>query len=326
MKQALGIFIMVFAVAIGVGFWIYYSKSPQSTSESSVSQNNLKPKTITVGSISFTLKEEVETFQPFMDYLAQKLTEKEGHPYVGRVMVATSMDGMIDLLKKGKVDLYIDSPFPVLYVSKYSGSVPFLRRWKKGRDQYHSVVFVRKDSGLKTVQDLKGHVLAFDEPFSTSGYLLPKAVLLKEGLILKKVSNTKEVVSPDEIGFVFSNDDENTMFWVLKKKVDAGVMDDAHFKRYAGVKIDELKVVGRSVNVPRHVVAYRKNISLDLVREIENILVEMDQSEMGKKVLYDFQKTSKIDRFPLGVEKSLDPVRNMMQFIEGEINKNKMEK
>ena len=45
---------------------------------------------------------------------------------------------------------------------------------------------VRKDSGIKDFQDIKGKTVAFVDPSSTSGYLFPGAHLINEGIDIEK--------------------------------------------------------------------------------------------------------------------------------------------
>ncbi|SNB78208.1 phosphonate transport system substrate-binding protein [Arboricoccus pini] len=55
------------------------------------------------------------------------------------------------------------------------------QRQTDGSLGYYSVIIARKDSGLKTVADLKGKTLAFADPNSTSGYLYPSFELKAQG-------------------------------------------------------------------------------------------------------------------------------------------------
>jgi len=272
---------------------------------------------LTVGSISRTQKEEVATFQPFADYLAGRL--KAAGIARGRVLVATSMREMADLMKKREVDIFIDSPFPIAVVGELSGARPFLRRWKKGMVEYHSVIFVRRESGIETVQDLKGKMVAFDERFSTSGYLLPKATLKKAGLTLTEYANPAAKVSSNHVGYVFTNDEENTMFWVLRKRVAAGVLSDGDFTELAKERIGELKVLLRTVTVPRHVVSHRADLSPGLLAAVEDVLVNMDRDAEGRQALARFQKTTKFDRFPQGAEAAFQPIRELVRLIETDL-------
>ena len=288
---------------------IGYAEATNSSEESSH-----KGGVITVGSISPAIKEKIAKCKPFADYLADRL-RAEGISR-GRVLVATSMAEMAIFMKKGEVDLYIGSLLPIIELMQLSGAKPFLRRWKNGVAEYQSVIFVRKDSRIKTLEDLKGKMIAFDESYSTSGYLLPKATLMQEGLILIEYDNVFSQVPLDRVGYVFSHDDENTMFWVLKGRVPAGATDIISFYELAGVRRDELRILLKSIDVPRQVVAHRGDLSPGLVTAIEGVLLSMDEDLEGKAILNGFQNTKKFDKFPEGVEKAFKPIKGLMKFIE----------
>ncbi|MBI4278642.1 MAG: phosphate/phosphite/phosphonate ABC transporter substrate-binding protein [Armatimonadetes bacterium] len=268
---------------------------------------------ISVGSVSLKPKEEMEKFQPFADFLASRL---RGAGVVrGRAVVAPSMTRMADLIRRGEVDLYIDSPFPVIRVSALSGAKPFLRRWKKGVAEYHSVLFVRKDGDIEQVRDLRGKMVAFENDYSTSGFLLPKGLLMKAGLAVAELVDENALVPPDRVGYVFSYDDENTMLWVLRRKVAAGATDADNMKELAAGRIGDLKIVLRSPGVPRHVVAHRPTMPPALVAAVEEALMGLERDAEGRAALKKFQSTARFDRFPQGPEEALRPVRDLMGFV-----------
>ncbi len=115
---------------------------------------------ITVGSIGDEPAAEIKKFSPFARYLAKQL--QPAGIDEGKVVVAKDISQMAPFLREGKVDLYIDSPFPTVAVSRISGSKFLLRRWKKGVGEYHSTIFARKDSGISGLEDLKGKLIAFE--------------------------------------------------------------------------------------------------------------------------------------------------------------------
>ena len=268
---------------------------------------------ILVGSISETIKEEVSDFKPLTDYLAARL--KERGILKSQVVVSQSIPEMVDLVKKGEVDLYTDSAFPVLQVSKLAGMRPMLRRWKRGKADYHSVIFVRKDSGIESVSDLMGKTIGFDQPSSTSGYLIPKAVLIRAGMAVGELESRESRIPEDSIGYVFTQDDENTLFWVLEERVAAGAMDNESFDSMSGRRKDELKVLERSISVPRHLVAFRSSMDSTLSVEIRNVLIEMHENEEGRKALVAFQHTTKFDTFRVGADEALKPIQKLMEFV-----------
>jgi phosphonate transport system substrate-binding protein len=82
-----------------------------------------------------------------------------------------------------------------------------------GSSGYYSIMVARKDSGIKTLADLKGKKLGFADPDSTSGYLVPNVALPKDiGMPIKQYFS--------ETGF--GGGHENLVLAVLDKKFDAG--------------------------------------------------------------------------------------------------------
>jgi phosphonate transport system substrate-binding protein len=273
---------------------------------------------LSIGSISNEPREEAAEWQPFIDYVVSHL--KKAGIIQGNFVVTISMQEMVNRIKKGEVDIYIDSPFPIFYVCKLSGAKPFLRRWKKGVKEYSSVIFVRRDSNINTIEDLRGKIVAFEESFSTSSYFLPKATLMKEGLTLTEKKDFLSSVSSNEVGYVFSGDDETTMVWVLRKMISGGALHSTDFKQLAKDGISELKILTETINVPRQVVSHRADLNPELVAAIEKVLLNMDKDEEGKKVLKIFERTAKFDKFDKGAEETLRPIENLVDFIEKDLS------
>lgn len=270
--------------------------------------------TLVIGSISRSIKEEIETFRPLADYLRPRLGAAGIRDV--KIAVATNAREMTRRLASGEVDLYIDSPFIVAQMNRQAGAQPFLRRWKKGVAEYHTLFVTREDSGIRSLDDLRGKVIAFDDPQSSSGHLLPRAMLLERGYRLVEVSDPAAAVPSDAIGFVFSMDDVNTMFWIDQGKVAAGVTSPDFLELYRRKPNDKLVVIARSIDIPRQVVAHRADLDPAVVAELERELMAMDSSEEGREALKAFQKTSRFDRFPGGVDATFAAIHAMLDRLE----------
>ncbi len=271
------------------------------------------PGILTIGSVSLKPAQEHEVFRPLADYLAVRL-ESVGIGR-GRVVVVDSLRTMVNELEAGRVDVYIDSPFPVGFVVQHSDAKVLLQRFKWGSEEYRSVLFARADGEIEELSDLRGRMIAFGEPFSTSGYLLPKAALLSAGLSLMNFADPAASVPAGEIGYVFSNDAENTMVWVLKSKVMAGAVNEDYFEALAGTRIGELAVLYRSEEVPRNIVCVRGDLDVDVMRAVVGVLLGMDEDAAGKSVLHSFEQTSRFEPFPEGGERALEGVTELLPFV-----------
>jgi phosphonate transport system substrate-binding protein len=275
----------------------------------------VQARNLVIGSISEDPVEEIQVYGPFAAFLGEQL-RGEGITG-GMVKVAKNMDHMIEMMVAGEVDLYIDSPYPALNVADKSDGVLFLRRWKNDVSEYSSVIFVPVDSTITSLDDLRGKMISFEEPWSSSAFFLPKLSLMEKGFTVTEKTDFKSPVGPDEIGYVFSTSDKNTMLWVLRKRVSAGAMDEAKMKKRAGEGYDKLRVLYKTSPIPRHVVVHRRDLDSELVERITDILLNMDKSEHGRAILVEFESTTKFDKIPA---LSLDKMRKGMHYMKGNIN------
>lgn len=270
---------------------------------------------IILGDISDDPAEVIDGTQPLADYLAANL--KEYGITEGQVRIATSTEELAQMLAKGEVDLYFDSTYPATLISDQVGAKIIVRRWRFGVEEYQSVIFASKDSDITSVEQLPGHMVAMDAPYSTSGFMLPAVYLTEQGLKLVGKKSQGEPVASDEIGFVFSFDDQNTLQWVLSGLTDAGVTDDFHFDvDFPEEARTQLVELARTEATPRQVGLVRPGLDEALTQAIIGVLTSMHETDEGQAALESFQ-TSKFDEFPDGINAATQRMREMMELVKG---------
>jgi phosphonate transport system substrate-binding protein len=287
------------------------TSTPDSTPSAPPTTSTYTEKII-IADISNNPAKKIKSYQPLADYLAAHLSEF--NIGVGEVQVASDMPTMIQWLKNGEVDLYFDSPYPAMYIREQSGAEAILRRWKGGRADYYTIFFTMKDRDINSVDDLQGKIIAFDEISSTSGYMLPMAYLKEANLKTALKTSVNETVAEDEVGYIFSDDDENTIQWVISNKVDAGAVDIGTFLEIPEANREAMKVFAETNKVARHVVMIKPGMDPKKVEAIKTILLEMDQTEAGKVALQEFEETTKFDNFP--PEADLAKMRELYQQVQ----------
>lgn len=275
--------------------------------------SNGDAKTITLGDISDEPAEKVKLFQPLADYLAANLSEFGVQE--GRVVIAASLEEMAELLRSGVVDIYFDSAYPTIIVSDLSGSDAILRRWKQGFAEYRSVYFTRRDSGIESVDDLLGKMIAFEEPFSTSGFVLPAGTLRQEGFKLTRYDSPTDDVAPGEIGYTFSSEDENTLEWVVRGLVDAGATSNLDYAELPAEIKDQLVIIGETIAMPRQMVSVRPGLDPELVDKMKGLLMGLEESDEGREILTNLDNTRKFDEIPEGTEASLRDLRALISDV-----------
>ncbi|KAB2854930.1 MAG: phosphate/phosphite/phosphonate ABC transporter substrate-binding protein [Anaerolineae bacterium] len=270
---------------------------------------------ISVGDISDNPTEKIAIYQALADYLGSHLAEFGIG--AGEVRIAPDMPGMAAMLANGQLDIYFDSPYPAIIVSNQSGATPVLRRWKGGVEEYHTVIFARADSGLASLEDLKGKAVAFDEPFSTSGYLLPRAFLIEAGFTTTEISNPETGVGAEEIGYVFSGEDQNTIEWVLSGRTAAGVTDHLSYAEIPEETRSQLVILAETENVPRQLAVVRPGLDPELQTAIVQLLMSLDEAEGGAEILQQAEETAQFDEFPQGTDAALARMRELVALVEG---------
>lgn len=158
--------------------------------------------------------------------------------------------------------------------------------------------------------DLRGKKLAFEQPFSSTGYILPRIIFERAGEALSLLDTVSSSAPAGTIGYVFSGDDENTMEWVLRSRVDAGAMSHQNVEKYAKAALPNLKVIWESPPIPRHLVSVRNDLAANLVASITVTLTEMDKDKDGRVILANFEKTEKFDAILSHTLELFDQYRN----------------
>ncbi len=232
-----------------------------------------------LGMVTDSPSKTIQSFSPFMDYLKTR-----GIP-VGTIQTTKTLEAMIKYLKSGEVDFIFESPFGVIKMMDETGAVPILIREKDGIKEYSSVLIVLKDSPATKLPDLVGKVVAFEDPGSTTSFIMPKVMLESVGLKLKE----SQQAVPGEVAYYFSKDDDNSIAQVKTKKADAAGMKKTKLKNQP-----DLRVLKESQNVPRHVVLVRKGVPFD---KFLSVLLSMNKDPKAQDVLKSIQTPTGFSEF-----------------------------
>ena len=273
--------------------------------------------TITLGDIDANEPaKKIKRFQPLANYLAEHLEDFgiKG----GNVVIARDIEEMAKFLKDGTVDVYFDSPYPTLATQERSGSQVILRRWKKGVATYWSTYITLGRSGIESVDDLLGKVVAVEEPYSTSGFVLPVGTLAQRGFSLKQVNQTDARLGSNEIGYYFTWDDKNTVELVLRGEVAGGVIDNVYYDELALDYGDQIVAIDRTVAVPRQLVSVRAGLKPTLLSRVRELLIDLERTEEGRELLDGLKKTAKFDELPAESVVGLGELQEMMSLVASE--------
>lgn len=112
---------------------------------------------------------------------------------------------------------------------------------------------------------------------------------------MAEMSRLMDIGEVDLLGYVFTEDDENTLFWVMEGRAEAGAMSENELRELAADDFDALRVLATSAMVPRQIVVRARHLTPDRVTAMQTALTTMHDDATGVAVLADFQGTTRFE-------------------------------
>jgi phosphonate transport system substrate-binding protein len=213
--------------------------------------------------------------------LGEYLTKKSGVKV--EFTILSRYGNIIDRFNAEKMDGAFFGSFTGALAIKKLGVVPLVRPVNvDGESTYHGYMFSRKDSGIRSVKDMKNKRMAYVDKATTAGYLFPLVYLRDNG-----VTDTDHFFS--ETFFTGSHD--AAIKAVLDKKADIGAAKHSVYdrERKHDPRVDsELSILAESPHVPSNGLCVRKGLGDSLKNKLKTILLGLDSDPDGKLVLQQF--------------------------------------
>ncbi len=274
--------------------------------------------TITLARVSSDPVKNLPRLQTLADYLAKRLS----HLGIteGRAIIVRSNEDMLKLLQSGEVDVTSETVMSAQFFEQYGGAELLLHEWKKGVGYYHSLLIVHKDSGIQSLDDLVGRTVGFEDPGSTSGFLVPFAMLRERGLQLRQLDGPRATASPGEVGYVFANAEINIGAWVARGLSAAGSISDKDFKDEGRVPPqvrERLRILVKSPPILRSILLVNGRLDAELKAAIKQTLLEASEDEEGRTALKAYYRVKKYTELEGDALANLNRMRQLYGRLNG---------
>jgi len=207
-----------------------------------------------------------QRFTPLADYLSHALERKVS------LRVSADYRSQIIAVAAGELDLAYLGPASYVKLVDEFGPFPLLARQAVlGEPSFNGVIVSKRGSGISRIEDLRGKQFAFGNPSSTMSHLLPRYVLLKNGISVTDLG-----------GYEFVGDHQAVAVAVLRGHFDAGAVKQEVYARY---RRRGLELIALTPSISEHLFVARKDLPEDVVEELRQIFLGLDDSEMGREVL-----------------------------------------
>jgi phosphonate transport system substrate-binding protein len=207
-----------------------------------------------------------------------------------RITVMPTYGKVCDAFLEGKADVGFFGSFSYVLTRAKAGVEPLARPvWLDGSSTYSGYIFVRKDSGIRSVKDMKNKRLALVDKATTAGYIFQQAYFKKQG-----IDRMAEYFR--EIHFAGSHD---AAAWaVYTGEADVGGAKNHIFnalgKEYPDF-YDKMLILARSSDVPSNGMVVRADLDAHLKARLKELLLGLNDSPEGRLVLKEFGAMSFIE-------------------------------
>ncbi|MBV9851142.1 MAG: phosphate/phosphite/phosphonate ABC transporter substrate-binding protein [Armatimonadetes bacterium] len=241
------------------------------------------PQALKVGVIPYDKVDVVkEDYGRFAAYLGKKTGRGDGE-----VFVTPEYAGVLTALRSDQIDCAFLNPLSyVLAVEEFRNTpehlIPLAMPYFHNSLTYRGILYVRADSGINSLKDLRGKSVAFNDRTSTSGYLYPAGMMMHAG-----VDPNKDVRPVNISG-------TSGVLAVLNHQADAGagyegVIDRAlaneTTKKVDTAQAKQLKVLAYTEPIPNGMIVARGNLDPKTLDALKQALVSVNSDPDGQAAL-----------------------------------------
>ncbi len=229
---------------------------------------------------------------------------EEQTPYKFKISIPPNFNAVVEAFGTSRADVAALNTYGYFLAHDKYRVEARLTTVRNGESTYRAQFLARADGPIKKIEDLEGKKLAFVDPASTSGYLLP----------LKYLRDKK--IKPKQTMFAMRHD--NVVSMIYQKQVDAGAtfyvapvngeIQDARMLvkgQYPDVE-KKIKILALTDPIPNDPVVFRKDLPEEMKKKISEALIRYAETPAGKESL---QKLSGVTGLIPATDKDYDSTR-----------------
>ena len=224
-----------------------------------------------------------------------------------RVTVASDYAAVIEALRNRTADLAFVHPGGYVLASREAKAVIVAKNLWHGKSSFTARIYVRKDSGLKSLEELRGKTMAFIDPASSSGYIYPMVLLIERGLVKNRDPKTffREVV--------FAGSHDAGMRALLNGHVDALASFDMAREQYLTDPAERERIVfvAETPAIPEAGIAARGGLDPATFAKVREALLKIH----GPAYAPLLKRLYEIDGFAPAEDRDYDPVRAAIELL-----------
>lgn len=275
---------------------------------------------LVLGRISDDPSAHYAQLKPLLDYVVPRM--REVGITEGRILMARDAQLMSSYLRRDRVDWVTETASTAVQLEQRAGAKPILLTERNGVSSYNTVFFVRRDSPIQSLEDLRGRTLALQSTASTSAYMVPLTTLLDARLSPEILLGPADEPSPERVGYVLVRSERNIASWVHKGLADAGAvssLDWADPERVPRAFRADFRVIHETDPYPRALELVRRDMPPAVEARLHEVLLQAAGDPAARDALRLFFHTSRFLPLDAASQRSLDTLRRGVQRVRTEV-------
>ena len=275
---------------------------------------------LVLGRISDDPSAHYAQLKPLLDYVVPRM--REVGITEGRILMARDAQLMSSYLRRDRVDWVTETASTAVQLEQRAGAKPILLTERNGVSSYNTVFFVRRDSPIQSLEDLRGRTLALQSTASTSAYMVALTTLLDARLSPEILLGPADEPSPERVGYVLVRSERNIASWVHKGLADAGAVSSLDWEddsRFPDAFKRDFRVIHQTAPYPRALELTRGDLRPEVRERLREVLLEAAGDPEAGNALAQFFGTSRFLPLDRETGKVLDALRVGVGRVRAEV-------
>lgn len=265
---------------------------------------------LVLGRISDDPAAHYDQLKPLLDYVVPRMADVGIHE--GRILMARDLKQMESYLRRGRVDWVTETTASALQLQTRAGAEALLLTERSGVSRYGTVFFARRDSGIGSLDDLRGRSIAFQNLNSTSAYYMPAMEIIDRGLPMEILLSPGDRPAPGSVGYLFARSELNIATWVHKGLVDAGALSNLDWQstqRLPASYRRDLVAFHATAEFPRALEMVRGDMDAAVKARLREVLAAAANDPDAGEALLRFFNTTRFLPIDVATSRSLEVLR-----------------
>ena len=240
-----------------------------------------------------------EVYQPMIDYINANLKDAEL-----RLEASRNYPAYDKKLFAGYFHFSLPNPYQTVTSTQHGYKI----FGKMGDDDnFRGIILVRKDSGIKNVEDLRNRIISYPAPTALAATMMPQWYLHTHGIdINRDITNSYVGSQESSIMNVFLGKSAAASTWpppwyaFIKERPEVA---------------QQVEVKWTTPPLPNNGLVVRSDVPEDVLQKVSSIIFSLHTHEKGREIL----KAMELSRYEVANDSTYEPVREFLKKFEAEV-------